>query len=83
MWSNTEIRPGPMYIIGQGPMCHMVLAYNRQVCHPENQREKVVTPPNRQKERVVTQTNHQKERKLTQRHRSGLVLDLGIPQDTT
>ena len=26
------IGPGPIYIIGPGPMCHMGLAYNRQVC---------------------------------------------------
>ena len=27
-----DIGPGPIYIIGPGPMCHMGLAYNRQVC---------------------------------------------------
>ena len=26
------IRPGPIYIIGPDPICHMGLAYNRQVC---------------------------------------------------
>ena len=28
--------PGPIYIIGLGPMCRMGLAYNRQVC-PQSQ----------------------------------------------
>ena len=31
----------------------------------------------------ATQPNHQKERELTQLHRSGVVLDIGTPQETT
>ena len=29
------IGPGSIHIIGPGPMCHMGLAYNRQVCIPQ------------------------------------------------